>query len=556
MVKGLKILCLAGFGAQLLAGNLVHAVEQGQLEDLRQIEVPLQDVGLISERSSFHAAGAAALPGVLQALAGVHQFLDDRLRVVEGGLSPAFPGNLAGPLQKFPGIFPADLHIGVGLNQLEVIHAVQDDVRHLVDPVLPLRSDAAGIDVGEIRVGAALLEGDAHLRRSRLIVELYPQALHQLLGLVPGEDARLDIPFIEGPQVLVKVSGGVGVPRIELRSHRQVGKPVGLDGLIEGFRLTGRHHVAVGGNLQQLLFPLFIGAPGGHFPGKLPIALAQDHDGVAGDEHGVELVPLVQSIRIALVVQLGQGRPDVLLVVEISLLVELGGAHRVAGAPLLHELGEDAGLIGVLPLLGHAVQDPAAHGPVLPVGDDLLLLDVQVLLRDGEVAPRPVVHVAHVLQGVAAQLREGGGGLGTGPLLPHDQLAFADVQGLMGEDMLQRQGPQLRHGHPALVHLVGLRLQDGPLHVDMGLGLHAQPSQPADALVHAPLLSLRHWSNLLYECLSIRPAGTCPPPAPATGPPAGPCPPGHRFFPAFHTCPARSRGISADSPGRRGYFPP
>ena len=96
-----------------------------------KVGITLQDVCLISERPSLHAAGASALPGVLQALAGVHQFLDNRLRVVEGGLSPAFPGNLAGPLQEFPGIFPADLHIGVGLDQLEVIHAVQDDVRHL-----------------------------------------------------------------------------------------------------------------------------------------------------------------------------------------------------------------------------------------------------------------------------------------------------------------------------------------------------------------------------------------------------------------------------------------
>ena len=301
--------------------------------------------------------------------------------------------------------------------------------------------------------------------------------------------------------MLVKVSGGVGVPRIELRSHRQVGKPVGLDSLIEGFRLTGRHHVAVGGNLQQLLFPLFIGAPGGHFPGKLPVALAQDHDGVAGDEHGVELVPLVQSLRIALVVQLGQGRPDVLLIVQIALLIELGGAHRVAGASLLHKFGENAGCVCLLPLLGHALQDAAAHRTLLPVRDDLLLLDLQVLFRNGKVDHLPVVHVPHVFQSVAAQLREGWGGLGIIPLLSHDQLSLADIELLVREDVLEGQGPQLRNRYLALVPLIGLCLQDGALHVDMGLGPHAQLPQLSDSFVHSPRLRFLHLFNLLYGYL-------------------------------------------------------
>ena len=161
-------------------------------------------------------------------------------------------------------------------------------------------------------------------------------------------------------------------------------------------------------------------------------------------------------------------------------------------APLLHEFREDAGGVGLLPLLRHAVQDAAAHGAVLPVGDDLLLLDLQVIFRDGEVDYGAVVHIPHVVQGVAAQLRKGGGGLGIIPLFPYDELILSDVELFMGEKMFQHQGPQLRDGHLALVHLIGLRLQDGPLHVDVGLGLGAQLPEPLDAVVHAAFLGLCH----------------------------------------------------------------
>ncbi len=262
----------------------------------------------------------------------------------------------------------------------------------------------------------------------------------------------------------------------------------------------GGYYVAVGGDLQQLLSADLIGAAIGHLPGQLPIALSQNHDGLAGDGHGVQLVPLVQGLRVVLEVQRGQGLADVLLVVQVALLVQLHGAHGVPRSPLFHELREDAGGVGLLPLRGHAVQDTAAHGAVFPVGDDLLLLDLQVVLRHGEVDYGAVVHVVHVVQGMAAQLRKGGGGLGIIPLFPYDELVLADVELFMGEEVLQHQGPELRDGHLALVHLIGLRLQDGPLHVDVGLGLGADLTKSPDAVVHAAFFRLCHW---LTSCLDI-----------------------------------------------------
>ena len=306
--------------------------------------------------------------------------------------------------------------------------------------------------------------------------------------------------------MLVEVAGGVGVPGVELGGDGQVGEPVGLDGLIEGLGLVSGDHVAVGGDLEQLLLALLVGALLGHLAGQLGVTLAQDDDSVAADAHGVELVALVNSLGVVHVVQIVQRLLDVLLVIQIALFIDLHGADGVAGAALLHKLGEDAGGIGRLPLVGHAVQNLLAHGALLPVGDDLLLLNLQVLLGDREVNHLAVVHVVHVFQRVAAQLREAGRGLGIVALLADDQLAVADVECFVGKDVLQGQGAQLRDGYLALVHLIGLCLQDSALHVNAGLGLHAQLSELLNTIVHTKISHFDYPPTLILEnpfCLKV-----------------------------------------------------
>ena len=304
--------------------------------------------------------------------------------------------------------------------------------------------------------------------------------------------------------MLVKVTRRIGVPGVQLSGYRQMGEPVGLNRLIEGLGLVGGHHVAVGGNLEQLLFALFIGALGSHLPGQLAVAFSENHNSVAGDIHGVQLVPAVEGFGIGFVVQLGQGLLDIVLIIQVALLIELNGTHGMSRAALFHELGEDTCRVGLPPLLCHTAEDFLAHGAALPVGDNLFLLDFQVLLGDREVDHIPAVHIVHILQGVAAQLWECGGGLGVVPLLSHDKFAVSYVELLVGKDVLERQRAQFRDGHLALIHLISLRLQNGPLDVDVGLGLHAQLPEFFDTVVHAALLPSCHWFNLLYEYLESR----------------------------------------------------
>ena len=112
----------------------------------------------------------------------------------------------------------------------------------------------------------------------------------------------------------------------------------------------------------------------------------------------------------------------------------------MAGRALLHELGEHAGLVGGLPLLGELGHHPVPHGLARPEGDDLLFVDLPELRVGLERGLLPRVEDLEVLDAVAAQLGIGRRRLGRGPLLADDQLAVVDADRLVNQDVLESEG--------------------------------------------------------------------------------------------------------------------
>ena len=66
-------------------------------------------------------------------------------------------------LQELLRILAGDLYIGVRLNQTHLIHAVQNDIGNFINAVLTVRSNTAGIDICEVRIGAGLLQSNTCL---------------------------------------------------------------------------------------------------------------------------------------------------------------------------------------------------------------------------------------------------------------------------------------------------------------------------------------------------------------------------------------------------------
>ena len=165
----------------------------------------------------------------------------------------------------------------------------------------------------------------------------------------------------------------------------------------------------------------------------------------------------------------------------VDLVVEDG----VAGGPLLHELGEDAGLVGVEPRPVHLGEDLLPDGLALPERDDDVLVGCPVLRADPERGLGPAVEDVEVLQAVGRDLGIGGRRLGRRSSLADDELPFPEPNGLVFEEMPEGQGPlhgRARDGVRVLP--VEIRHQPGPLGRQAGLRFETRLAQSRDPIVH------------------------------------------------------------------------
>ncbi len=292
-------------------------------------------------------------------------------------------------------------------------------------------------------------------------------------------------PLVEGPEVLVEAAGIERVPGVVLGDDAEVDEPVGLEGLPEVAGRPGRNAVADLGDPLELLLPGGVLLPLQELPGLRGVPMGEQDDGVAAHGHGPELLLLVVGFGIVHEVERGQGRRDLPLDVVEALAVDLVVEDGVPRGPLLHELGEDAGFVGVDPLLRHLGEDAVPLRAALPEGDDLVGVDAARLLVRGEGGLLPVVEILEVLEGVDADLGIGRGRLGRRAPLPDDELAVVEDDGLALHDVLEGQGvPHRRRQGARLGPLVELGEEPGPLGADRRPGLERLLSQLLDAFVH------------------------------------------------------------------------
>ncbi len=194
-VKGLKGRWLAGGDGDGLAGQLVNPVIQGNLQDLRDIEIAGEDIGLLAEGTGLDAAAGPALPGVFDALADPHLLHDHRVGVENRGVTIALADNLGSSLQKAVRGLAADMDARLRLQEMQLVGNLKADIGYLAYRVGAGAVQAAEIDLGEIVVGAAFLGGNPDFRWSGMVVDLDPQAADQFLGLFPVKDCRRPDPF-------------------------------------------------------------------------------------------------------------------------------------------------------------------------------------------------------------------------------------------------------------------------------------------------------------------------------------------------------------------------
>ena len=227
---------------------------QREFQNLGQIEIAGEVVVLLAERAHFHAAARSARARIFHRLALPHQFLHDQIGVEHRRLPEARADDLGRALHEAIGILLADLHRRTGLQQPHVFDHVEEEVGHVVDGIGAIDLHAAGVDLREVGVGAALGRSHAHFGRRGLVVELDPEALQQLFGLIARQRPGGHFALIERIQMLIEMAGAEGIPRVEFGGDAQVHEPVILQRFPEvARRLRGHVRAHFGDALQFLL---------------------------------------------------------------------------------------------------------------------------------------------------------------------------------------------------------------------------------------------------------------------------------------------------------------
>ena len=181
---------IAGARPELPAGPRIAPVVQRELQDLGQVEVAGEDVRLLAVGAGLHAAAGAALARVLDALALAQQLGHDAVRVEQRRVAVALAHHAAGLAQEVLRGDPRQLDVGAGLDQVQLVDDLEQQVRHLAHAVGAVAPHAAEGDAREVRVGPALGGRDAHLGRRGVVVELDEQAAQELLRLPRGSGCR------------------------------------------------------------------------------------------------------------------------------------------------------------------------------------------------------------------------------------------------------------------------------------------------------------------------------------------------------------------------------
>ena len=203
------------------------------------------------------------------------------------------------------------------------------------------------------------------------------------------------------------------------------------------------------------------------------MAPGENDRSVSGNVHGLELVTPGLALSVIGIPEGLESDRDLTLEVEQPLAIDLAVGHGVSRRSLLHELGKDPGGVGVVPLSGKLVEDPVAERPPLPEGDDLGGESFDVL--GGDLVARQLARAKdlEVLDAVAGDLGIGRGRLRFRSPLTDDEFAVAQIEALVGAEVVERAGAHERRRPAALVLPVEPGQQQRPLDGDRWDGFKA-----------------------------------------------------------------------------------
>ena len=167
--------------------------------------------------------------------------------------------------------------------------------------------------------------------------------------------------------------------------------------------------------------------------------------GLGSHIHGFEFLPFIQAQGIIRLAEAFQSGGDIGPEIRKSLSIDFITQNRMAGSPLLLELGKYSGPVGLYPGGIHFPENLLSHGPFFPKGNNPILIDFAGFRRYLKSDFFPGIQNVQIFQVMGANFRIGGGGLGGGAPFSHDQVPGIDAQGFMLQYIFKSQGPLQGH---------------------------------------------------------------------------------------------------------------
>ena len=470
---------VAAGDAQALA-PAVAAVVQGELQGRAQVDVGRGGPLVHLARMGHHAAAVVPVPGGRQRNPGRQEHGGAGAVVVDGGEAHAFPHQSADRQQERLGAVRVDAHAQVGLVGAGMARRGQAHVGHRVGGVGAVGSLAAD---GEVLEGAVAREeaGGVAGDRPDPLRELDPQAVHELLGGLGGDEAPLQVRLEVGGQHLVQPAQ-VERHGVFRQDPAHLDEPDHLHRFPEPARGLGRHPPAGGGDGLQLGPARGSGGEGQPL-GLLGVALPQADDRRAAEARGPVELDALQAVPVG---RLQVAQPLLGLGLEAGEalgendVLEIGSMFAHVGAPLgvvVHHPGVHGHPGG---LFGQPGQVGLLQGTAPPEREDLLAQAALLLLGDPVGVLVPVGKVVQLrLDPFPGQLRIHRPGPAGGARVADDELVVEDGHRQFRAGGQEPQGAA-HLGAGSGVLPVGPGVEGRARNAEAGLGLVEGLLQPPD----------------------------------------------------------------------------
>ena len=153
-LESLELTRIPRLESEFLARLWINTVIQGNLEDLRCVQITRQQISLLSKGTHLNTARTAALTGILQALTCTNHLLNISIRIEDGRIAVTLTDHLDTSQQELVGSILSDVDTQARLQFMQFFLNLENHIGYLIRSTLAVTVNSTYINISEVVVGA------------------------------------------------------------------------------------------------------------------------------------------------------------------------------------------------------------------------------------------------------------------------------------------------------------------------------------------------------------------------------------------------------------------